>query len=212
MEANGIVQNIESQIESCKALLAVFQEERSIYREGRGLSKDEMSATLERKCKLLSLFDGQRKLLKSIEAEGSSVPEEVKEKRKELMRALGSVLEQLLVIDQENERLMREAATTVRRPSFAAAVAARQRPSLQMQLPLMPFSQATAPSRAPINRAPLEKIDASVKPAKPASSAVAPAPAISKFVPPAVEMPSRPKSHLRVYSSLGGAFAGPKYA
>ncbi len=213
MEANGIVQNIESQIESCKALLAVFQEERSIYREGRSLSKEEMAVSLDRKCKLISLFDGQRQLLKSIEAEGQGVSEEAKEKRKRLMRSLAGVLEQLLVIDQENERLMREAATTVRRPTMVASVAARQRPSLQMQLPLMPFASA-APARPSIlpSAPKTSALSAAPSPAPAPQPAAKPSLGAARFSPPVIEMPSRPKSHLRVYSALSGAFAGPKYA
>ncbi len=211
---NGALRNLESQVESCRQLLAVFQEERSVYNQGRSLTREELAGTLERKSKLIKLFEGQRALLKELQAGDKEFPEELKLRRKELLRSLASLLEQLIVIDQDNERLMREAACTTRRPQPLNPFVSRQRPSLQVQLPLMPFGPAATSMKAPAAAvkpmAAVPKLDESPKAAPaPAPAAAIPArPAIREFKAPAAGiLPARPKSHLRVYGSASPAAA-----
>lgn len=188
MEANGILDNIQSQISSCRELLSVFQEERKVYQEGGVPGKAQMAETLMRKKRLVELFDGQRELLRRIGDEEKDSPEAVKEQKKALMRELASVLEQLLVIDLENERLLKEASCTVRRPVSDTAVAARHRPSLQRQLPLMPFDRRQAASEARPTRVPAVQPPPSRKDSPVAAPSVKPA-----------GMPVRPRAHLREY-------------
>ena len=218
--ANGALKNLEGQIESCRQLLTVFQEERGVYSQGRALTKEELAATLDRKTKLVKLFETQRNMLKDLEVGAKDFPEDLKAKRKVLFRTLAGLLEQLIVIDQENERMMRETATT-RRPAQALnPFVPRPRPSLQMQLPLMPFGPAgrqpqifeRPQAQSEEQRNPQPKVITPKLDEVPVQKAAAPAPVsqtpmasrapIREFKAPSVGfMPARPKSHLRVYGT-----------
>ena len=217
----GPLKIIEDQIESCKKLLSVFQEERGIYNQGRSLSKEELANALERKLQLVNLFERQRSSMKSMVQE-QGLSEEQKLARKGMLRNLASLLEQLIIIDQDNERLMREAATTTRRPQPLSPFAARQRPALQMQLPLMPFGQSasaaaqqapkaasvqeSAPAAAMAKAPALSQSASNLQAAVSAATAIAsqrPRQELRAFKAPTVTgtLPLRPKSHLRVYGA-----------
>lgn len=211
MVANGILSNIREQMESCKALLSVFQDERKRYLTGVMPSQKELLDTISRKTQLVDMFDRQREILKHMEEDKNAV-ESVKTERKTLVRDLAAVLEQLLVIDHENERLLRE-LSVCSKPSFSSSSSfSRQRPALQRQLPLMPFDASrsgrfapAAPVAPAIQRstpAPVSSVQPRSSVQTPAASSarpVQPAPSVSSFVPPAA-MPIRPKAHLRSYT------------
>ncbi|MCM8530357.1 MAG: hypothetical protein NE330_04285 [Lentisphaeraceae bacterium] len=94
---------IEEQISSCRDLLEVFKDERETYGDSNGVNLDLVVTMIKRKQDILSTFGKQKDLMVSIRENGHENPES----EKKLLRQLGSLLEQLLVIDQENEVLLR---------------------------------------------------------------------------------------------------------
>ena len=142
---------IRKQIESCRELLKIFQNERQLYLDRPNINLDDVTRILCRKKQLVEIFDQQQQVIRDFKAQAAvnNSPED-----KELMRELGSILEQLLVIDHENEKLLRHCLST-RNPMAAAVSAAadeeksvasaandnamlRTRPALQRQLPFVP--------------------------------------------------------------------------
>ncbi len=217
-QAEGALKNLDGQIESCRQLLAVFQEERGVYNQGRPLTKEELASTLDRKLKLVSLFERQRELFKEI---GAELPEEFGQRRKERLRVLAGLLEQLIVIDQENERMMRDTSSSRRPAQPLNPFNSRPRPALQIQLPLMPFGPSSArPVEAPAPAAATARPAPAAVPAA-ASDASAKESALQKvrnavkeFKAKSVSAPStetplpvRPKSHLRVYGGRSAVLA-----
>ena len=138
---NKIIKTIQSQVSSCKKLLKVFQDERQVYNTKNSVGIKEVKTILARKKLIVSAFEGQHAVLKEMKNSSSSEsPLEVKA-QKETLRELGSILEQLLVIDHENEKLLRkmlsvQPSQTTRTRSLAPVGNAR--PALQRQLPFVP--------------------------------------------------------------------------
>ena len=95
---------IEKQIINCRNLLKVFQEERESYTDDITVDLKMVMRMLNRKQEILTSFQKQKELMSSIKEQGYQ--DENQEKM--LLRELGKILEQLLVIDQENEILLRD--------------------------------------------------------------------------------------------------------
>jgi hypothetical protein len=98
---------IEEQIESCCKLLLIFREERESFGEQETVDLSLVMKMLKRKKDILASFETQKNLMASIRETGYQ--DEVLEKK--LLKELGKILEQLLVIDQENEVLLRNILT-----------------------------------------------------------------------------------------------------
>lgn len=95
---------IEKQIDNCRDLLKVFKEERESYTDNPEVDLQMVMRMLQRKQEILTSFQKQKTLMTSIREQGHQ--DENQEKM--LLRELGKLLEQLLVIDQENEILLRD--------------------------------------------------------------------------------------------------------
>ena len=95
---------IEKQIASCRELLAVFKSERETYGGSDSVNLNVVVKMIKRKQDILQSFSKQKEIMLAIKENGH----QNEEAEKCLLRELGSILEQLLVIDQENEVLLRE--------------------------------------------------------------------------------------------------------
>ena len=125
---------IEKQIINCRNLLKVFREERESYTDDPTVDLKMVMRMLNRKQEILTSFQKQKDLMSSIKEQGYQ--DEAQEKM--LLRELGKILEQLLVIDQENEILLRDMVT--KKPG--ASNSNSQSPTLRPSLPYCPESQA----------------------------------------------------------------------
>lgn len=140
---NDLMKIIEKQLNNCKKLLSVFQSERQVYRERKDIGIKEIMEIMNKKKELVDAFEAQREIMKQLKDTENSVPAEEREKRRESVRELASMFEQLLVIDRENEMLLRNIMNTKEQPaqitkntsSFASV---KERPALHRQLPLIP--------------------------------------------------------------------------
>lgn len=176
---NDLTSAVSKQIESCRELLKIFQTERQLYIDRPRIDINDVNRILCRKKQLVEIFDHQHQLicdLKEQVAAGQSPAD------KDLMRELGSILEQLLVIDHENEKLLRQCLTT-RDPGNSGNstenLSGRQRPALQRQLPFVPGGTRPAAPIAP----PLPRERMETRPAATAAPVPPPAPAIKADVP-----------------------------
>jgi len=109
---------LEEQIGSCRQLLDVFRRERQLCLENGSISQEEVRKMLQTKLRLLQVFEEQKELVKR-----AAVTDVRTEAEKPQLRELAALLEQLLIIDQENEALLRECL------SGAPAAAGRSGPS-----------------------------------------------------------------------------------
>jgi len=150
---------IRKQIESCRELLKIFQNERQLYLDRPDINLEDVTRILCRKKQLVEVFDQQQQVIRECKEQNGMVDAD----NRELMRELGSILEQLLVIDHENEKLLRHCLST-RNPLETAMrnkssepdsapslfreppTALRARPALQRQLPFVPGSRPMAPA------------------------------------------------------------------
>ncbi len=94
---------IEKQIVNCRNLLKIFKEERESYSESTEIDMQMVMRMLQRKQEILTSFQMQKQFIEAIREEGH----QDENQEKILLRELGKLLEQLLVIDQENEILLR---------------------------------------------------------------------------------------------------------
>ena len=124
---------IEKQIINCRNLLKVFREERESYTDDPTVDLKMVMRMLNRKQEILTSFQKQKDLMSSIKEQGYQ--DEAQEKM--LLRELGKILEQLLVIDQENEILLRDMVT--KKPG--ASNSNSQSPTLRPSLPYCPENQ-----------------------------------------------------------------------
>ena len=136
---------IEKQIVNSRNLLKVFREERESYTDDPGVDLKMVMRMLNRKKEILTSFQKQKELMSSIKEQGYQ--DEVQEKV--LLRELGKVLEQLLVIDQENEILLREMVS--KKPG--AKNNSNSAPTLRPSLPYCPEAQE---EEKPVSSAPEE--------------------------------------------------------
>lgn len=118
---NKMLQPIVRQIGSCKSLLELFQRERRLYTDNDDIGQDDVMRMLDAKLRVLKVFEEQKALLR--EAAEKPLDGAAADEQREMLRELAGLLEQLLVIDQENELLLRRimpgggaAARPVRHP------------------------------------------------------------------------------------------------
>ena len=142
---NKIIKTIQNQVVSCKKLLKVFQDERQVYNIKKNVGIKEVKIILARKKQIVTAFEAQHTVLKELR---SSEVHSGDREQKDTLRELGSILEQLLVIDHENEKLLRKILSV--QPSKttntrALTPVSSARPSLQRQLPFVPGAPS-APS------------------------------------------------------------------
>jgi len=131
--------NLEQQVNSCRSLLAVFHQERQFYQESEQVTMEAVVRILQAKEKLVQVFSDQ----KSVLAETSQLPKTGDSQRQQLLRELGVLLEQLLVIDRENELLLRKLLgpnsapppTPLRRQSVAPAAPTAPTPKPDNAMP-----------------------------------------------------------------------------
>jgi len=159
---NKLIGTIQSQVESCKKLLKVFQDERQVYNVKKSVGIKEVKTILARKKLIVSAFEQQHSVLKELKSSQPGVTKEDDKAQKETLRELGSILEQLLVIDHENEKLLRKLLSVkpsqvTNTRSFAASGTAR--PALQRQLPFVPggSAQKTNVASNPMVAAPVQR-------------------------------------------------------
>ncbi len=153
---NELTTAISKELESCSELLNVFQQERKLYCGSASIGISEITNILEQKKRLVEIFDRQHLLMKELREKGNACPADAQTANRDLMRRLGAVLEQLLVIDHENEKLLRENVSSRRLNNTPAPVVAgsensRTRPALQRQMPFIPGARTVA--SAPVNAA-----------------------------------------------------------
>lgn len=119
---------IEEQIESCSKLLQLFRDERVTFGESETVDLNLVMKMLKRKQDILASFETQKKLMSSIRESGY----QNEDLEKKLLKELSRLFEQLLVIDQENEILLREVLT--KKPGKAKA-----KPQSSPMRPGLPF-------------------------------------------------------------------------
>ena len=90
--------SLDQQIDNCQKLLRMFQEEREQYTERQSLELHDVLESMKQKQRLVEVFEVQKQFAEN--------PPQSEAERKQL-RVLGELLEQLLVIEQENEILLR---------------------------------------------------------------------------------------------------------
>ncbi len=201
---NDIISNIEEQVKHCRKLLGIFQDERKLYLEKGSIGQQEICEILGRKKMLVEAFENQRQAMLSIEEENraAAIPENIKDKRKTLVRELAGLLEQLIVIDQENEKMLRNILCSGGAPAQAqpkqAAMPLRQRPALQRQLPFVPFAEQAKPL--------IPRETPKLQPMQSAPVRPTPAQQTVRTTAPAATTPlqsSVPKSNIRQYMEAG---------
>ena len=199
---NELAATISRQIENCKGLLGIFQDERKTYQEKRHLEPRDIMEILKRKKQIFDVFEEQHLALKEMHRSAES---ENSTEKKGLLGDLSSVIEQLLVIDHENEKLLREQMSS--RPAISSGVSfSRERPSLQRQLPFVPGGQNAFRVLA-ARTAAAEQSKESAKPAPKAESLKLPELAAALPVAP------RPRAQLRNYAQAAQILQfAPKYA
>jgi len=96
---NGNHPSLQNRIESCRGLLEVFQQERQMLQERQGLDPSSILGMLKLKLTLVETVADHRR---AVQDEAPAAPS-----RREHVRELASLLEQLLVIERENQMLLR---------------------------------------------------------------------------------------------------------
>ena len=94
---------IEEQITNCRELLKIFKDERETYGDSSSININQVVNMIKRKQEILTTFSKQKEIMQNIKDNGH----QNEDAEKKLLRELGSILEQLLVIDQENEVLLK---------------------------------------------------------------------------------------------------------
>lgn len=142
---NKLSQVINDQVNSCKKLLKLFQGERQLYITKESVGVKEVKAILEKKKMIVEAFEGQHAILKKLKSEQAKISPVDEKEQREGLRVLSSLLEQLLVIDHENEKLLKKLLSvntnnqaTSRRLMPRNNTQATQRAALQTQLPFVP--------------------------------------------------------------------------
>ncbi len=187
---NAKIESMRRKINGCKELLAVFQDERKAYQAEQRIGLNGVIAFLEKKKELISMIEAARSPELSADADDQADKEQLRSLRGELSR----LLEQLLVIDNENEKLLRRVLSGTGSVATAPQSAVRPRPALQQRLPFCPDMR-----RAPLG------VEPRVPAAAPAviPSAVSPAAraiaTIAATAPARQPLPRMPRTQLRQY-------------
>lgn len=148
------IESIRRRIDGCRQLLSVFQDERRVYQAESNVGVNRVMAFLEKKKSLMPVLEAAT-LSESMGEEPSD---------EGVLRALRGeltmLLEQLLVIDNENEKLLRRVLNGSGTAPGAPHFNVKPRPALQQRLPFCPdqrrgvmsYSSTTVPSSASIPR------------------------------------------------------------
>ena len=121
---------IEKQIWNCRNLLTLFQEEREGYLQNNSISMKDVIDILRKKIKLISDLEELKRFVNESSREDEGLGESQDEKKKRI-RELSDLLEQLLVIEHENELLLKEMMNNVSAPSknvTAKALSSKRQP------------------------------------------------------------------------------------
>ena len=131
---NGKIESLKRKIDGCKELLTVFQDERKAYQTDSSVGLNRVMGFLERKKSLVALFEAAR----SPEAVQDADEPVDKVLLRGMRGELSTLLEQLLVIDNENEKLLRRVLNGAGSVAATPQSFARPRPALQQRLPFCP--------------------------------------------------------------------------
>ncbi len=159
---NNLSMQITEQIVECKKLMGLFQDEREKIINNNQIKKEEIIDYLKRKSILAEEISKKVSFFATIA--DVKINEDIDAKKK--IRDLSANLEQLLVIDTENERLVKEffAKSNVDKKSLPAKKLQQKKYSLNAALPLMPkFNTSMENSVKPLKN----KIEDKVNIAKP---------------------------------------------
>ena len=164
---NDLTVQIKKQIGNCSRLLEVFQNERQLYHNKQQVGIAEVMQILERKKTIVEIFDKQHVIVKELRENSVGASPAIQAEHKEMMRELSSILEQLLVIDHENEKLLRENISSRKVSDVSSRSvnksSCRERLALQRQLPFVPGVRLATPDvqSAPVKAAaPLSPVPA----------------------------------------------------
>ena len=135
---------IEEQIDSCRELLKIFKTERETYGDSSSIDISQVVSMVKRKQEILGTFSKQKEIMQAIKEHGH----QNEELEKKLLRELGRILEQLLVIDQENEILLRDLLR--KKPGTPAKNKITSKISQTPDLPFCP-GQKKAHTQAKVN-------------------------------------------------------------
>jgi flagellar biosynthesis/type III secretory pathway chaperone len=110
---NGEKTCLKSRIESCRGLLEVFQQERQMLQARQDIDPSSILGMLKLK---LRLVDSMAEHQHAVQAETQQLDpaDSGNPQRREHVRELASLLEQLLVIERENQLLLRRLLDPVR--------------------------------------------------------------------------------------------------
>ena len=103
-----ISEMIETQIVNCQTLLQVFLKERQFYLDKDELKMEDVTKILLKKMTFISKLDELKKIVKLSQNHNVNDNGIEGKKKRSLVRELGELLEQLLVIEHENELLFRK--------------------------------------------------------------------------------------------------------
>lgn len=95
--------NLESSITKCRELVQVFRKEHDLLASGENVGAGEVLGMLKTKLQLVNTVSQHEAAL------GSVPPQEVSDTQREQLQELGELLETLLVLERENQVLLRNA-------------------------------------------------------------------------------------------------------
>lgn len=99
---------IEKQIGDCKKLLRLFQQERQLYIDKCEIPIKDVLNILKRKMGLVQNLEDMRRFLTQSGHDKTKRSHKPENNRQARIRELGELLEQLLVIEHENELLLKK--------------------------------------------------------------------------------------------------------
>lgn len=140
MTMSGNHPSLENRIESCRGLLQVFRQERQMLQERRRLEPSGILAMLKLKLSLVDSMDEHRRAM----ADAAS-PASDGARHREHLRELASLLEQLLVIERENQALLRRLLEAGRVPEASRATGTPTAVSLLDRLPQIRNRESRSP-------------------------------------------------------------------
>lgn len=114
----------ETELQDCQQLARCYQEEREFYLTHESVSEAEMLALQKRKVQLVSRLDAHRNWLPLLAPRPGAT-----DTLKAPLRKLAGLLEQLLVIDRENELLLRQRLQRTSTSGAGLGQALRQAPT-----------------------------------------------------------------------------------
>ncbi|NQZ57099.1 MAG: hypothetical protein HRT88_06465 [Lentisphaeraceae bacterium] len=132
---------LNEQIDNCRQLLKVFKDERESFSTNGDINLAYVMKSLQRKKEILKSFETQKQIMTSMRQSPIGETEE-----KTLLRELGSILEQLLVIDQENEVMLRDLLSHKPGKAKVTTNTAPENSNMRPRLPFCP-GQNLAPKK-----------------------------------------------------------------